>query len=295
MFELHHFQTQSNTLRRPPVLMVPGAFCNAKVWHQDFIASFRQQGHPVYTLTFSGHGSRRLRKSVRGLADYIQDLDDAIQQIGEAPLLIAHSLGGRVAMQYLAQLQAAGKQTLPGAALLAPAPLKSMNRTLLGYLRKHPVSAFKLMGLTLEPRVRYLGEAPAGIYSDTCCPELKNVTTRQLGAESPRTLLQLLSDFDVEAEQIGTPMHFFAATGDHLIPAHTTEDLAAFFDAPVTVYEGMSHSFQAERDWPRVAQDIQRWFEYCQSSEKSGDTSVQSGKYEVGKSGLVGRSEKSDF
>jgi pimeloyl-ACP methyl ester carboxylesterase len=234
-------------------LLVPGSFSGAWIWRDSFMPALHKAGHDVYAMSFTGHGKRGWALHHRGLADYVADLRTVIAKLPQAPIVVAHSLGGLVAMQL------AESQALRGLALLSPIPIQGAWRSLLALGRKSPTSLGKMLALTIDTRVTRLGSAPLGIYSTEVTPTRAGQFNRQLKAESLRVLFQSLFPARISSKLEQTPMHFFAALGDHLIPAAEVKRCADSLNAPITIYPGMSHSFQAEPNYQNVCRDIVRW------------------------------------
>ncbi len=246
-----------------PILMVPGSFCSAKIWQTGYVDFFRLRGYQVHTLTFSGHGRPRVPRLRCGLQWYLNDLRRAVDHLDDTPFIIAHSLGAFITLRLLCE------RSVPGAALLSPIPISGMGDILLNLLKASPVDAMKWLGLLLEPGVRHLGKPPKGIYSDQVDAQLEKTITAQLAPESIKALIEVLPKQNIDLLRIDSPVHFFAATGDHVIPYHLVESMAKSISAPVITYEGMSHTFQAESNWQRVAEDIAEWFSFQQLPKQS--------------------------
>jgi pimeloyl-ACP methyl ester carboxylesterase len=70
-----------------------------------FLPYFAAQGFVAQAFSFRSHGRRPAvgaLRSQRG-ADYVADLAQMVGQIGQAPVLVGHSLGGYVVQKYLEQ------------------------------------------------------------------------------------------------------------------------------------------------------------------------------------------------
>ncbi|MEM9301920.1 MAG: alpha/beta fold hydrolase [Pseudomonadota bacterium] len=260
-FKLHS-TTASGAHPGAPILMVPGAFSSGRIWHDTFVPFFAERGHDVHTLTFAGHGRPRLPRLRCGRQRYLNDLRRAADRIGGEPLVLAHSMGGLTTLRLLAE------RDLPAAALLSPVPHTGLRSTLHQVLRTDPGSFAKFAALGLEPGVRHLGAPPRGIYSDTVDPALAKRVTADLAPESPRMLPFLLSGYPVALERVRTPVKFFAATGDHVVPPDAVAETAVALDAPMQTYDGMSHTFQAERAWRTVAEDVAAWFDESEAARR---------------------------
>lgn len=239
--------------QRPTVLFVPGALTGGWIWQRDFMPCFAAAGFAVQAVTFPSHVTAGWRRQRLGLQSAVAHLASVVAALPAPPFVIAHSLGGFVTMQLLRQ------QPLAGVALLSPIPSDGAWRSLLHLARRSPVSLAKLAAVMVDARVTRYGTPPVGIYSDRCDPALAESITRQLRAESLRTLGETLWR-PRRALPTHTPLHFFGAEGDHIIPAREMRRMAAVHRAPVTIYPGMSHTFQAEPDWQRVADDVLAWF-----------------------------------
>jgi pimeloyl-ACP methyl ester carboxylesterase len=239
--------------RRAPILLVPGSFSGAWIWRDSFMPALHKAGHDVHAMSFAAHGKRGWALHQRGLKDYVADLRTVIATLPQAPIIVAHSLGGLVAMQL------AESQALRGLALLSPIPIQGAWRSLLALARKSPTSLGKMLALAIDTRVTRLGSAPLGIYSNAVPSTRAEQFNRQLKAESLRLLFESLFPARTSSKLKQTPMHFFAAHGDHLIPAAEVQRCAESLNAPITIYPGMSHSFQAEPSYENVCRDIVRW------------------------------------
>lgn len=118
----------------PPVLFVHGAFAAAWCWEEHFLDHFAQAGLAAHALSLSGHGASRGRDRLDSLsiADYVDDVQEAVQGLDEPPLLVGHSMGGFVVQKYLE------KHEIPGAVLMCPVPPQGMMAAAFGLLFSKP-------------------------------------------------------------------------------------------------------------------------------------------------------------
>ncbi|MBE9610102.1 alpha/beta hydrolase [Chitinilyticum piscinae] len=142
---------------RPPVLLVHGAFAGAWCWESTQTA-LADAGWDSYALSLSGHGGSAGREQLHALtlADYLQDIEWALEQIGRAPVLVGHSLGG-----YLLQ-RIAEHVRVPGLALLAPVPPYGLSGSLTYMASCYPGLLMSLQrfasGFDPEPDLEFVRE-----------------------------------------------------------------------------------------------------------------------------------------
>ena len=103
----------------PPLLFVHGAWHGTWCWDDYFLPWFRERGWNCAVVHLRGHGDGLPAARLRWLsaARYLDDLCTAIQRQPRPPVLVAHSMGGYLALKVLE------RHRLPGAALLAPVPI----------------------------------------------------------------------------------------------------------------------------------------------------------------------------
>ncbi len=103
---------------RPPLLFVHGAFAGGWMWTDTFMPYLAQAGYPCHALSLRGHGGSDGHEHIDWLsiADYVDDVVAVIDWLGDAPVLIGHSMGGFVIQKYLE------RHTVPGVALLCSVP-----------------------------------------------------------------------------------------------------------------------------------------------------------------------------
>ena len=102
----------------PPLLFVHGAGHGAWCWAEHFLDFFAEHGFDSYALSLRGHGESGGRERLRwtSIADYVSDVEQVAAGLPREPVLVGHSLGGRVVQKYLEAHEA------PAAVLLAPPP-----------------------------------------------------------------------------------------------------------------------------------------------------------------------------
>ena len=92
--------------RKAPVVMIHGAFCGP--WSLDGLKRrFKEAGYAVTTpcLRFHDQKPPPAALGTTGLGEFAADLEDEIQALGTAPILVGHSMGGLLAQQLAARMQ----------------------------------------------------------------------------------------------------------------------------------------------------------------------------------------------
>jgi len=240
------------TKHTPPILLVPGALNGAWVWQDNFKPFFETAGFDVHTFEFPSHSARGLRRQALALADYREHLVNKIAELAKPPILIAHSLGGLVSLQVMHLVP------VSAVALLSPVPPDGVLRSMVAMALRSPINAAKMIAAIADARLARIASAPEGMHSDTSSPDGVAWMAGQLRSESLLALTQALWQ-PMPSAEAPAPLHFYGATGDHIIPPEEVCRAAELYSAPVTIYEGMSHAFQVERDWAQIASDILSW------------------------------------
>ena len=111
------------------------------MWQAGFLQSFEQRGWKCQALDLPGHGSRRGDRVFEelGLADYVRAVRDAVEVLGQPPVLVGHSMGGFLAQDFL--LSGGQARAL---VLLASAPPHGMARDIMAFALRHPLLALRM-------------------------------------------------------------------------------------------------------------------------------------------------------
>lgn len=253
-----------------PVLFIPGALTGEWIWEGNFSDYFKTQGYSVHTFSFPGHGASFIKRNSFGFEDYLAACVEKIISLPAPPILIAHSLGGLIA------LHAATKVNIDRLILLSPVPASGMLKSILQLGLKSPVSVLKFASVLVDARVAKYAEAPLGVYSETCDIKQRKTVTHQLKGEALLVALRLLSPPKLNKQKLNTnKILFIGATGDHIIPATEVSKSANDLEADLLVYEGMSHTFQIEKDWPKIAEDIFLWIKEHKKVKERQEVEVE--------------------
>ena len=103
-----------------PLLFVHGGWHGAWCWEDHFLGFFAENGFRAVAVSLRAHGksvtSQRLRTC--SIADYVDDVKTAADQLDGQPVIVGHSMGGFVVQKFLES------RAVPAGVLVASRRLK---------------------------------------------------------------------------------------------------------------------------------------------------------------------------
>lgn len=242
--------------RRPPLVLIHGAWHAAWCWQDTFLDWFAEHGWEAHAPSLRGHGESEGRDKLRwwSIADYVADVDEVVQSLGRPPVLVGHSMGGFVVQKYLE------KHTPAGAVLLASAPPSGILKFYGRVLKRHPLAGLKA-NLTLSPYA--VVEKPAYAQDWFFSPgmpedELAAYHAR-LQDESFRALLDMLALDLPKPRAVGSPVAVLGAGRDAIFSVAEIEATARAYGVEARIYPDMAHNMAYEPGWQDVAAWIAEW------------------------------------
>ena len=241
--------------RRTPLLFVHGAFTAAWCWSEHFLDWFAERGWSAHAVSVRGHGGSEGHELLGqwGIDHYVTDVMQVIEELGEAPVLIGHSMGGFVVQKCLE------KQAFPAAVLMCSVPPKGLLASSLSMMWSHP----DLMGSLSQ----LMTGGPVDIDS------LKNALFAQPASmadlqrylmlsqvESQRAIWDMTMFNLINPERLNPgPKLVMGAELDHIIPANQVRSTAEVYGVEPVIFPGMGHGMMLERDWEHVASVLNDW------------------------------------
>lgn len=246
-------------MNRPPILFVHGMCHAAWCWEENFIPFFKRAGYACHAVNLTGHekeGRTHRLKGV-GMGDYVKDVACAVEALGVPPVLIGHSMGGRVVQQYLKT----GK--CEKAVLVASVPPGGVLRATFRLLFKHPgalgfLPQRDLLGIFSKYRLMFGGNFPS--------EKEEEVLSRMCG-ESFRAYLEMLSPLSGARQLRNYPILVVGGTADRIFSVREFTRTAKRFDAPLAIIENGSHDLMLDSDSESTAGLILNWLEGRSSSK----------------------------
>ena len=249
----------------PPILFVHGAYVDARIWDVYFLDFFVNAGFDAWALSLRGHGKSRYEPVSwsPGLSDYTDDVNRAIEQIGEPPVLVGHSMGGLVVQQV------SGNSDIPvhSAVLMAAVPPKGMYEPALRLAQAHPALFHKLSLLNASPRwmwEHWLSAADVRkmFFSETTPLAQVKRFFSFFQSEPPRGLIDLLLFCPPAQPGFKGPMLVMGAEADIIIPPDFVQRTAEAFSAELKILPGMGHAMMLEENWKDAARCIEDWLKH---------------------------------
>jgi pimeloyl-ACP methyl ester carboxylesterase len=210
---------------------------------------FSESGYSCHALSLRGHGQSEGMLSWACLADYCEDVAQAIGMLDEPPVLIGHSMGGLVIQHLLA------RHRPRAAVLLATVPPSGLSSSAMHMSVAAPDILWQLGLLqslgpeAVSPEVMARGMLSPGSKSETLLPYLQR--------ESPRVAAELLAPSQptpVRGEG-APPILVLGGDADLFLPVAAFRETATFFDAELQILQGAPHGLMIDSAWWKKTAD----------------------------------------
>lgn len=215
---------------------------------------FSERGFSCWAMDLPGHGERRDEPGLwkTTMMGYVRELGRAAREIGN-PAIIAHSMGGFIAMKYLERSRP------PAAVLVAPMTFRNLPRaTFLKMAVQHPSMLAKFssllpLSITSEEMYRklFLYNAPGPICRRGFAAVSRESSLALMGGGIPTVWLR--------PSRVATPILLTASGHDYFFPEPAQRRTARAYRADFKLYGDMGHNLMVETGWENVAGDILAW------------------------------------
>jgi len=249
----------------PPLLFVHGAYADARIWDVHFLDFFVDAGFDAWAVSLRGHGNSRYDPLIGspGLSDYRDDIEWAVGQIGEPPVLVGHSMGGGVVQRVLEKAEI----PVSGAVLMASVPPKGMGEPVLRLAQNHPVLFHKLTLLNASPRWMWehwlsAEDVRALFFSENTPMDQVKRFFSLFQSEPPRALMDLVVFCPPARFEYKGPMLVMGAEADIIIAPDFVQETAETFSAELKILPDMGHAMMLEDNWKTAAQSILDWLKH---------------------------------
>ena len=239
-----------------PLLFIHGTLHGAWCWDVHFLDYFAQHGYAAHAVNLRGHGNSEGREKLRWtrIADYVEDVANAVQQLPGSPILIGHSMGGFIIQKYLEKHAAPGAVLLssPSPAGLLPAALKNA--------RRHPL-IFARVNLTLSlfPLVATPQLAREAFFSEEIPEDQLVAYWRQMQDDSYMAYLDMVALDLPQPAKVKTPLLVLGAGWDNMLKPSEIEATARAYNTQSEIIPDVAHNSMLEPRWQAVAERILAW------------------------------------
>lgn len=253
-----------------PYVMLHGVGSSAKAW-QEVAERLHADGAHVIAIDLPGHGSSYAGPgdySLGALASTVRDLLDVLDI--EHIVLVGHSLGGGVSMQFMYQFPG----IVSGLVLVSSGGLGTEANMLLR-LATIPGAGIVMKVALNQRTIAWVAAAKRGVkkvgvksevISDVRLQGLQQISTeagRRTFLATLRSVVdhtgQRVSALEKLSVSVGTPVLIVWGAKDAIIPlAHGEAAHAMLADSTLVVFEDMGHEVH-RRDAYRFADTVRRW------------------------------------
>lgn len=242
----------------PPILFVHGAWHGAWCWAEYFMPYFAERGLDCYAFSMRGHGQSPCDRffHLSSVDHYVSDLSTVVRELGKAPILVGHSMGGLVVQRYLED------NRVPAAVLLASVPPRGILRFAARMAARHPGMFVKFL-LTMNPRraVETRELACDLFFSPEISDDELDRYYSMLGTESERGALEMMTYKRPRASRVragGTPVLVLGAERDIIFLPGEVRATARRYGVRPEFFD-MAHDMMLEAGWQAVADRIIDW------------------------------------
>lgn len=240
--------------RATPILFIHGAFAGAWMW-ETFMPFLAEDGYRSYAVSLRGHGSSAGRDHMHwhSIADYVDDVGQVLDWLGEPAVLVGHSMGGFVVQKALE------RHAAPAAALICSVPPQGLVAAQFHLLLQKPqffVEINQLMGGG-QPSVDTLRDA---LFAQEVSDQVLHGFLGRMQSESQRAIWDMsMFNLPLLPMMKRPPMLVLGAEKDVLVPAFLVQATARTYGLPDRIFHDMGHAVTHERKWPLVAATLRDW------------------------------------
>jgi len=243
-------------LHSTPLLFIHGTLHTAACWDVHFLDYFAEHGYAAHALNLRGHGNSEGREKLRWtrIADFVEDVANAVRQLPSPPILIGHSMGGFIIQHYLED------HDVPAAVLLSSASPAGLLPTALRTARRQPwVFAKVSLTMSLKPMLatpELVGEA---FFSRDLPHDQLLEYWKQTQDDSFMAFLDMVALDLPKPAKVKTPLLILGAARDNMIAPREVEATARAYNTHAEIIPDVAHNSMLEQRWESVAERILIW------------------------------------
>lgn len=257
--EIFRRSPTGNAKSKHPIVFVHGAFTGAWCWNEHFLTWFADKGFETVSFSLRGHGGsggRQLR-NLASIDDYIEDLEEVIDTLGQIPVLVGHSMGGYIVQKYLERHRAEAAilmASVPPEGLIASNAIMAMAQP---DLYCH-MAWLQAIGPHTFLRER-LGRA---MFSPDIAEDEGMIYFGRLETESQRALMDMMgvNPIFLSADRVPA-MLVIGARDDEIIQSELIHHTAKRYHADYALIDGIHHAMMLDKNWEKVADTMLEWLQ----------------------------------
>lgn len=243
---------------RRPILFIHGANMSGWCWNEHFMPFFAEKGHKTYAVDLRGHGKSDgvASLSSNSIADYVNDIQRTIDQIGEKPILIGHSIGGLIIQKYIE------KNTVPACILMATVPVDGLIPSIMD-LAFNPtfymqMNLSELLGTWFSP----VDITRKSIFAGHVNNDIVIRYCSEMQQSSPKALVDTLwLGLPTYKNPSKLPMLALSADEDTFFRPEHIQKTAKSYVADYINMKETSHIMMLDSHWQQSAEEINAWLE----------------------------------
>ncbi|HAG52354.1 MAG TPA: hypothetical protein DCL21_01035, partial [Alphaproteobacteria bacterium] len=243
---------KAQTKQHKPVLFLHGAYCDSFVWEEHYINYFSEKGFDCYSLDFESEESL-FSLNPTTVNTYVNQVLECIKQIGEPPIIVAHSMGAAV----IQKLYSKYKIEFPAWVLMTPTPPRGYHISSQMMMLSDP-TLFNQMYMLQMLGKNFVdpGLAKHVLFADDF-DEKKAESYLPMIKSMPHSLVydvmtMVLCDQDLKVD---FPVMLQAAESDKLITRTDVETVEKTYDIKATYYDS-GHAIMLDKSWKTAADDV---------------------------------------
>jgi len=240
-----------------PLLFVHGMCHGAWCWQEHYLPYFADKGYTAYAIDLPGHGSNKSDKKLRklSLAEYVSSVEKAVEHIGTPPVLIGHSMGGRVVQKYMET------HRVPAGVLFASVPPRNLISNIIRFAKRRFRTFMRInLNRSLYPLVETPERTRELMFSRNLPDELVKKYQFRMQDESFRAFLDMVILDPPHPDRIMDPLLVLGAENDALVAVEDFEYTVRTYQAEGQLFPLTGHDMMLDTEWKHIADRIHEWF-----------------------------------